>query len=621
MKRVKMLNKIFCKNMKLSAVFLTCSLMQQNIYAGFFDQLGQGLKQSLSGSAVQQATTPAKGTAQKVTVPTGSVKKTVNIRSGPGTSHGKSGSLNSKSMIRILGTEGNWLQIEADTSNGLVNGWVYKPLVSINGTTTMLASDVARATSATTTGAIQGNSPSQNGSQSVQYAGYSLAFQPVKSMMAKGNLSGIDSFFTDREKTVLKNKSKWDSIEEIGLLRWMERGTLYLDKGDLEKSIAAYSNAEDILTVREGDSKVSDFFSSITSFATETVSGNEEFQEYPGVGYEKVLMLNYKSISFLLDGQRKAYNVSRRAIDWQNMEKEKFRDEIEAIKKEKKKQKVAVSDSNEDWNKKYKALDKIANKVPSAFVNPFGYYVTGMIQEFESKKDPSLKDNARIAYQKALELNPKSTVLKQAVKDMKSKKNYGNKRLLHLVVGDGFVPEKKMLIYNIPANNGSVIPVKLPIYEPVASKVARIELQTSGGKRLAKLSMVADIEAICLRHQKDSEAFRSLKMILATVRATGVTAVTSQFGSLGNKVGSAVNDTAAPDMRSWMSLPAKLQAARIYVSKNTKNLKVVSFDSRGRRLASKSIKLKGQSDAFIYARSVDKQLYTHNSKALWTASH
>jgi len=603
------------KKIILSVVLLSSSLLQQNLYAGFFDKLGQGIQQSFTNSTTQQASQPVQ---TQVVLPTGSVKKTVNLRSGPGTSHGKVGTLNPESTLRILNTEGNWLQIETDTSKGLVEGWVYKPLVTIKG-----AAMVRTTTAQVSPGSsYQGLGQTQQGTQNIQYAGYSKEFQTVKSMMASGDLKGIDKFFTDREAEILKNnQTKWQAMEDIGLLRWMERGTLYLDDGSLDKSIKSFDNAETLLNVRKESSKVSDFFGSITSFTAETVSGNEEFQEYPGVGYEKVLMLNYKSISFLLDGRRKAYNVSRRAIDWQNMEKAKFRDEIEAIKKEKKEKNAGAANKNDDWNKKYKALDKIANKVPSAFVNPFGYYVTGMIQEFESKKDPSLKDNARIAYQKALDLNPKSKVLKQAVKEMKSKKNYRNKRLLHLVVGDGFVPEKKMLIYNIPASNGGVVPVKLPIYEPVASKVARIELQTTGGKRLAKLSLVADIEAICLRHQKDSEAFRSLKMILATIRATGVTAVTSQFGSLGNKLGASVNDTAAPDMRSWMSLPARLQAARLYVSKNTKKLKIVSFDSRGRRLASKTINLSSQSDAFIYARSIDKQLYVQSSKKLWTASN
>lgn len=603
------------KTIALAGIIFSSCFIQQKLYAGFFDQLSNELQKSLTGSTSsthQNAAQPAKAAPQKVMVPTGRVSKTANVRSGPGTSNAKVGSVSPGNILRIMDTQGSWLQIEADTAAGFVSGWIYKPLVTVS------TGKVAVSSANTSVGNTETR-------QNVFYAGYSKEFQPVKQMMASGNLQGVDRFYSEREATVLKkNQTKWQAMEEIGLLRWMERGTLYLDENELDKSIRSFGNAEDILNVRQQDSKASDLLSSLTSFAAESVTGNEEFQPYPGEGYEKVLMLNYKSIAFLLDGQRRAYNVARRAIDWQNMEKALFRDKMEEAEKKAKQEKAeaqqAVS-ANDDWSSSYKALDKIATRVPSAFVNPFGYYVTGMIQEFESKADRSLKDNARIAYEKALKLNPKSKVIKQAVKDMKSKRSSGSKRLLHVVVADGFAPEKKMLVYNFSTgNDAGVVPIKLPIYEPVASKVARIEVQTTGGKRLARLSPVADIEAICLRHQKDTEALRSLRMTIAIARAVGVNQATKDMGVFGNLISSTVNDLAAPDMRSWMSLPATLQAARLHISKNTKKLKLVSFDARGRRLATKTVNINNKSDAFIYARSIDKQLYVNSSKTLWTVN-
>lgn len=595
------------------SVCLASAGVQQNLYAGFFDKLTSDLQRGLTGQArtTTQAPKPAPQ-PEKVTLPVAYVKKGSNIRSGPGTSNAKVGHLPQGTAISIVSTEGNWLQMEAQTANGLVEGWIYKPLVTMS---------VATVNQAALNNEV--NTIGKANKQNIFYAGYSKEFQKVKIMMAAGDLKGVDKFYTEREATVLeKNQTKWQAMEEIGLLRWMERGTLYLDEGNLDNSIKSFGNAEDILNARQQESHASGFLTSITSFAAETATGNEEFQAYPGEGYEKVLMLNYKSISYLLDGKRQAYNVARRAIDWQNLEKAQFQDKIKAAKKEAKEQKAneQAKATEDEWSKSYKKLDKIATRVPSAFINPFGYYVTGMIQEFESKDDRSLRDNARIAYKKALDLNPKSKVLKQAVSDMKNKKSYGNKRLLHIVVGDGFVPEKKMLIYNFSAGGSGVVPIKLPIYEPVSTKVARIEVQTSGGKRLARLSPVADIEAICLRHQKDTEAFRSLRMTLAITRAVGVNQASKNLGIFGNLLSSSVNDMAAPDMRSWMSLPATLLAARLHVSKNIKSLKIVSFDARGRRLASQKVKLSGKSDAFVYARSINKQLYVHGSNSLWTAN-
>jgi hypothetical protein len=614
---------MFMKNFNtiFTAALLNLFLWQSTVYAGFFDDvtkgLSEGLQETFTGATKPQQT--ASKPPPEPAKPTGYANKTTNVRSGPGTSNSKVGTLSQGAQFEVISQQGNWVQVQSDS----VTGWVYKPLVTI--------STAAAASQATSYAANQAkNYPApQKGplkKQEIHYAGYSKEFQNVKKMMASGNLKGVEKFFSEREAQVLsKNQSKWESIDEIGLLRWMERGTLYLDEGSLDKSIKSFTNAEDILNVRQQDSRAVDLFKTVSSFTAESIIGKEEFQEYPGEGFEKVLMLNYKSIAYLIEGNRNAYNVARRAINWQNMEKERFRDEIEKAKEEEKKEeKESDAQAGDDWKSNYQKLDKIAASVPSAFVNPFGYYVTGMIQEYESRDDPSLRDNARIAYEKALELNPNSAVIKQAVKDMKGKKPSKSKRLLHLVVGEGFVPEKKMLLYYYTgkgAEDGPV-PIKLPIYEPVPSKVARVEVQTTGGKRLARLSEVANIEAICLRHQKDSEALRSLRVILSIARAVSVNKATSSMGlfsDFGNMLNKSVNELSAPDMRSWMSLPARLQAARLYISKNIKTLKIVSYDKNGRRLASKTVKLDPKSDSFVYARSIDNQLYTHDARALWTA--
>ena len=66
--------------------------------------------------------------------------------------------------------------------------------------------------------------------------------------------------------------------------------------------------------------------------------------------------------------------------------------------------------------------------------------------------------------------------------------------------------------------SGDFIPIKLPIYQPVPSKVHKTIISDEQGNKLADLTPVADIEAICLRHQKDSAPFRYLRVLLATGR-------------------------------------------------------------------------------------------------------
>ena len=336
----------------------------------------------------------------------------------------------------------------------------------------------------------------------------------------------------------------------------------------------------------------------------------------------------YKTIAYLLEGKREAYNVTRRAIDWQNIEKKAFDEEMNGVQKElaeeENKQKNKGYDIDELNIKNiiadlYSAMDNKASKVASAYVNPFGYYVAGMIQEFESYNDSSLRHNARISYEKALELNPKSEVLQEAIKDLEKQNHPSGTKLVHVVVADGFVPEKKVLEFWLKAGS-TVIPIRLPIYEPTPSKVSRIEIYSSGGKRLASLSQVADIEAICLRHQKDMQPYYTFQVTFAAARTFSEKKMLNHLGPAGDAISDARNKMCAPDTRSWMSLPASVQAARFYVAKGLKNIKIVTYNASGKKLASKDVDLDTSSHNFVYARSIDNILYTYSNKKLWLAN-
>jgi uncharacterized protein len=361
------------------------------------------------------------------------------------------------------------------------------------------------------------------------------------------------------------------------------------------------------------------------SFVAETLIGNEEIMTYKGEGYERVLMLNMKSIAYLLNGDRRAYNVTRRAIDWQNLEKQQFDVEYQKIQaelaKEKSKQAEKAQDNENNFGtilgQQYAATAKKAETVPSAYVNPFGYYLAGVIQEFESVNDRSLRDNALISYRKALELNPDSEVIKNTIKDLEKNTSSPKSKLVHIIVGEGFVPEKKVLTFSFGSGDFRV-PIKLPIYEPDPSQVDRIVVHDSKGKQIAAFSPVADIEAICLRHQKDMQPFYNL-MLARTVGVQVVERVvlTKLAGSIGSAISARHDEMRAPDTRSWMSLPATIQAARFRVPQNEKKLTIASYDRNGKKLASQDIELQESSHSFAYVRSIDQTLYSHACKPLW----
>ena len=580
----------------------------------FFDNLATALTKGAQGGQSNGAS------AKKL--PTGTLKNSSNLRSGPGTTNPKLVLLPSGTTVVIQSKAGNWYQVNANVSGSAYSGWIYAPLVQIDeGLTAARASSNGPASKQASQDPLTKHS-------TITYAGYTKEYLPVKKMLKAGDLKGIEALYKQKQEAAKKKaKSAADVIKEIGFLGWLESGTLAIDQGNYSESVQDFSHAEDLLDMRQQKSLFESLLSDGVSSAAGLVTGNEESGDYKGEGFERVLMLNYKSIAFLLDGKRNAYNVTRRAIDWQNIEKKAFEAKQRKVQEELKKKEsqktnkesASPADVGARVDKDYAKYDAKALSVPSAYVNPFGYYVAGMVQEYESYDDWSLRDNARISYSKALELNPKSKVLKRAVKEMKKRNARSGTKLVHVVVADGFVPEKKLLTYGIATNNG-VIPIKLTLYEPDPSRVSRIEAQTTGGKRWAVLSPVADVEAIVLRHQKDMEPFRKLKVVLATVSGQVVKGLLGNLGFIGNAISNAREEMAAPDMRSWMSLPSTIQAARLHLPKSVSRFKLVSYDKRGRVLASRVVNINKNSHDFVFARTLDNKMYAYASNKLWMVS-
>lgn len=574
--------------------------------------------------------------------PSATVSKGANIRSGPSTKKKVIGNLKSGTPVNIIAVERDWYMLQAGANGAQGGGWIHSSLISFNkkSVTPRFALGL-REPSKSRTSQPAANSNKVTTQSNIDYAGYSKGFIPVKQLYREGDLDGVANFYEGKlnEKNN-QGESGQEALKIIGLLQWWEQGTLAIDRGDYDKAIDDFSTAEDLIEKRNNDSKVVAGFKKTGGWILGTVLGNEEISAYSGNGWERVLMLNYKSIAYLLKGQRRAYNVTRRAIDWQNLEKKAFdhklleeKDKTETKldeEKDKVKKKVADVDKGKKVNNTvrkglvaaFAPMEAKASSVSSAYVNPFGYYVAGMVQEFESYNDRSLRDNARISYEKALELNPKSKVLKRAVKDLKNTTAPPGRRLIHVVVADGFVPEKKVLDYNVKVGN-SVVPLKMPIYQPIQSKVHRIEVATTSGKRIARLSSVADVEAICLRQQMDIQpllimramtSFMTNAFLDATAQgAEGIKGVILHTVSAVRKI------TSAPDTRSWMSLPATIQAARFHLAKGTNKLVIRTYSKSGKKLSSKTVRIDPYGHNFIYARSIDNALFAQSNEKLWLA--
>lgn len=625
---------------RLFAGCFICALLSfQAAEAGNpFSEFMENIKKSAANN--QQTQPPAAGKLQTEPAhPTGTVLKTANMRAGPGTQHAVLAVVPKDSVVNIVQLKDSWYLVQADTNGVSTSGWISSSLISSSASpSAQLSSGSNTVSNGTSTGST--TPPTGTEAQSnIDYAGYSKEFLPVKQMLVDGKLDEVASFYEMKTEAEAESGGAGKNAEAMnmtGLLYSLEQGTLALDQGDYDKAVTEFSSAERLVEEQQNESILAGGAKKTGGWLLGTILGQEEMFAYEGEGWEQVLMLNYKSIAYLLQGKRQAYNVTRRAIDWQNIQKkafdQKLREEKEEAseelnKQESNKEETAKEDTQNQAVKEglaaaFAPMEAKATTVPSAYVNPFGFYVAGMVQEFESYNDRSLRDNARISYEKALELNPDSNVLKQAVKDLAKPQAPSGTRLVHIVVADGFVPEKKVLTYTVQASS-YVIPLKMPIYEPVKSKVYRIEVRSTSGTRLATLSPVADVEAICLRQQLDVQPLLTMRAMSSFVVTATAEAAAQQSQGIGGILLKGLSNirkqTSAPDTRSWMSLPATMQAARLHLRKGISKLRIDTYAKNGKKLSSKTVKIDPNTHNFIYARSIDSMLYTQDTEKLWLA--
>ena len=571
---------------------------------------------------------------------TGRVTTHVNVRSGPGTSNPAIAKGRPGQEVSLLSTRGDWYEVIGTFEDDLRTGWIRHDFVAADVQSRHWAMAAMAPVQAfdesvsepTGTSADLMERPLAPGERRVIYSGYSEQFLPVKDEIRRGRfdlaIAKLKALNDPPARADDGGNTAGNAEDERttgSFLNAVELGTLAVDSGSFSDAIERFARAEEAIVERKTRSKTFGIFRDVLGTLGEMLTGKEEIVDYRGEGYERILMLNYKTIAYLLKGDRRAYNVTRRAIDWQNIEKRRFEERLREAQA-----KLNELDRESDQSggrydqgsfyqvvgEQYAVLDARASSVPSAYVNPFGFYVAGLVQEFESASDITLRDNARISYEKALKLNPNAIVLKQAVVDLSKPAKRNDDRLVHVVVAVGFAPEKKTLLYGLRFRE-HVLPLKLPIYEPVRSQVRRIEVRDMNGKTLQVLSPLADVEAIALRHQKDSQPFQNLRVGVALARSAVEKTLLSQFGQLGQIIGRMRDATSTPDMRAWMSLPARIQVARLRLPQGTARIQLVSIGQGGGELARTTVSLGKGPHSFVYARSIEGHLVAHASETLW----
>lgn len=538
---------------------------------------------------------------------------------------------------------------------------------------------------------------------------YAEAYEPARQMMLQGQWDAMRAKLNENTSREVKEETKTDDgeirqtartekltndeemermIKEQSELAIVERGLLTLNVGDFERALFYFDAAEDKLGLTEADDTVSGAASKYGKTGLSVLLGSEEMANYELRGYEKVMLLNYKALCYMLMGDRKAYNVTRRAIDLQQVEWEKFQAVLAELEKKKEERKQAAKEGIESIDKDIarlqsdikqteremeeyrnspgfrndslgrsglKALQSIidsdreriqqqqqnraefvaelsgddqsmspsdvddrtnevkakAASVPSAYVNPFGDYLNAMMMEIDGFDDPTMRQNAKIAYKKVVDNNKDCVAARQAVRNVE--KGVGqDKKLVQILLSDGFSP------YQLEKTKVFQIPVKDRVIKAVVnySNATPVPTQTAGarvmvGGKSTNLSSLTKMESLILRDEADRLPLRATMFGLAIMRSAATGAL---LGNLGSALAGSIQH---PDTRSWLTLPNQVYVARIAVPKSQSTLKLETVGEDGGVLATQNVKLAKDGPTVVYAVSYDKNMQVYANAFSW----
>ncbi len=482
--------------------------------------------------------------------------------------------------------------------------------------------------------------PTPAGKQSLGPAGYSMRYADIRNLLTRGDFDAALSLFQAsgqqqgqqqqqnaaagapapdaaaedaeaRQRPLFTSSDVFLSNSEIGLMHYEARRNT-----DAQSHLEAARGA-----TQESQSRVGGALRWMRDRGRQvaaTVIGRGDFGPYRKRDYEGILQLNYLAMNFLIQGDRRSYNVARASADEQLQLQARFAERIaraQADMEEKRSENSAQTNSLIDTlAPEFNAFAPVANRVPSAYVNPFGPYVSGMALEIASLEQESVRGNARGAYEEALALQPRSTQLAGAVEAMRNNHTPGT-RILHVVVGEGFAPSRHVLRYGLQLDDGTVLPLRMGVFVPEASLSQRVELTYAGAPRPVTLEPISDVEALVLRDQNDRLLFMWLDLLVAAYRDRQTQGIEQ---SLNQLTGGGISLASVPDLRSWCSLPRRMHVARVVLPASATQATLTVRNSGGGVVQRGTVTLDpNNQQTLIYGRATDAVLRLDQSRRLW----
>lgn len=380
------------------------------------------------------------------------------------------------------------------------------------------------------------------------------------------------------------------------LLYLQERGRIAQLQGDTAQSREDFANA---IQLYDDNDQAARIRLGETGSAVGSLMVNDNALAYRGQDYERIMLHSFQALNYWQDKDLQGAAVEfRRATLEQNIAKQKRDKEIAKAQEEARKNDVETSALEQQLG----GLDTAAASVRNSIENAYAYYLAGVFREGTGDYN-----NAIVDYKRAYEINPNLKLLPTDIKRVEQKQRGQRNNNADIVIAyeQGFIPPREAFSLPIPTIHG-YFAVSIPTY-PGFTPVAP-PLRVSGAQQHAETQVAAHLNAMAARALKEQLTAMLVRQTLrATLKYETQKQANDNLGLLGAfsaQIYNLVSEQA--DLRSWLTLPATAQVARLSVPAGEHILQI----SGPRGSTQVTITTKAQSTTLIRVVDGNGQLHT-----------
>ncbi|MEY1662851.1 COG3014 family protein [Isoalcanivorax beigongshangi] len=396
----------------------------------------------------------------------------------------------------------------------------------------------------------------------------SSLFKPYPSQAQQWRSATLSS--QQAQELVATLEKKTDSKD--GLLYLQEQGRVAQIGGLVDSSQQAFERAIDLYLAQDDKALIS---AGALAGGLSTTLSNDNAMAYSGYEYERIALHGFQALNFWQHG-----DLSGAAVEFRRLTQEQRNAEVRNDKRIAKAEAEAEkegSPSANDLDSQLGGLNSAASSVRNSIQNAYFYYLAGVFREGTGQFN-----DATVDFKKAYEIMPRHPLLEADIRRLTARQTgryraaSGSGQVV-IAYEQGYIPARQQISLPIPTVHG-YFAVAFPTYAGNAPEPRPLQISGAGHATTAVIARFDGLAARALKEQVPGMLLRQTLRAKAKYETQKLANDKGGvFAGLATQIYNLVSEQA--DLRSWLTLPANAQVARLELPAGTQALTLAGMGS------------------------------------------